>query len=216
MSRKTMLVGVVLGLALNVSQVYATEIRAGSMELSGGSNASLSFGDTDRIQLSLTSLYYLQSNFGIGLYLDYDSTQIEGADRSSMSVGPTMAYGFSVSDKAVVRMTSRLTTVSSDSDGRSQSGLGWALGGQYNHFLADNLAVNAGLEYRSVAYDDTDTTDVHTAVGVSIYFLKPSSTTTRHSKAVQTSSSLDKKETTSINGTNDRLPRQPSMPQMRR
>jgi Outer membrane protein beta-barrel domain len=152
----------------------ALDVSAGAVEVTGGSNLGLSFsstsasgaatGSTDTTQYggNVTALYYVISNFGVGLAAGYD--RVEGNSPVvkstfwSYQVGPAVGFVYPLQEKLSLSLQGdagwlRGHNSSSFSGGGrgpldgGSSGFAFDLGAGIRHFLSGAFSVNAGLTY---------------------------------------------------------------------
>lgn len=180
--KKTLLALLAMGIIPNT--LFAHNIQTGSIEVSG--DVDLSFGsgeqevngrdtDIDGMSLSLSTLYYVAPNLGVGIYWGYDSSEVGNSDSSETTIGPAMAFNIPIAPKLSVKPNGYFALVDGENNNADYDGTEWGLGVDFNYFIRDNIAIVAGVEYGSqdVDYDaggDYKLTGFNTGVGLSVYF----------------------------------------------
>jgi outer membrane protein assembly factor BamA len=162
----------------------AHNISTGTIEVEGGANFSFSSveidkgrdkDDIDKTELSLTSLYYISPNLGVGLHWSYESTEHDGNDDAETIMGPALAFNIPIAPKMSVKPFGYIALVDGEEGTIDYDGTEWGLGTTLNYFIQENISLNAGLLYSSQDLDidnggDYKKTGFKTNLGLSVYF----------------------------------------------
>ena len=178
------------------SQVHAKEISKGTVELSGASTFFISSSETtvsgmsgsvdeDTLLLSLSAIYYVAPNVGVGVFWAMQNSEYDDGTNSAAynnnTIGPIVAYNVSIDPSSgfgffagfiligdYERETNGFTTSEGDLSGH-------VLGVDFKHFVTESVSVNVGIELYSIEEEEdggssveTDSTDI--GIGLSVYF----------------------------------------------
>jgi hypothetical protein len=162
-------------LAMAPFAARALDVSAGAVEVTGGSNVGLSYSstsasggatgsaDTTQYGGNVTALYYVTSNLGMGLAVDYSRAESKSTQARftswSYQVGPALGFVYPLQEKVSLSLQGDagwLRSHSSSSfsgggglaalDGGS-SGFGFHLGLGLRYFLSRAFSLNAGFTY---------------------------------------------------------------------
>lgn len=180
---------------LGITNVSAKEIPQGTVEISGDSSFSLSSTefkpqggtseDSDSREISLTLLYYMSPNFGVGFFWENQYTETDdGADKFEDGfniLGPTIGYNLPIGPTSSFGLFAALVLVGdfeSEFNGVTFSEgdiSGFVFGGDFKNFLTDSVSINAGVSISTLEFEedgggeaDVDSTDLD--IGISVYF----------------------------------------------
>ena len=183
-------------LTLCVAAAEARDISAGTIMITGdtkidiGSNEiknSTGTTTTDKTEVNLASLYFLSDNFGAGLLMNNDQTKVDdGAKKTKETlsmIGPIAGYNFSVNSNSSILLHASIFNVSGDVDDGAGfkadiDGHGYMLGGIFNYFLNDRVAVNFGLRWIKADVDysfsgtsiSSDMKETGATIGLAAFF----------------------------------------------
>jgi len=180
--KKTLLTLLTIGII--PSTLTAHSIQTGTIEVTGGTNLSFSSGEIDRngndtdvdsTELSLSGLYYVAPNLGVGLHWEYESTEVGNSDSSETTIGPAFAFNIPIAPQMSIKPIGYISLVNGEEGTTDYDGTEWGLGVDANYFIRDNISVNAGITYSSQDIDidgggDYKATGFQTGVGLSVYF----------------------------------------------
>lgn len=180
--KKTLLTLLAMGIIPNT--LSAHNINTGTIEVTGGTNLNFSSSevdqngndtDVDEFGLSVTSLYYVAPNLGVGLHWEYESSEIGNNDSSETLIGPAVAFNIPIAPKMSVKPLAYIGLVDGENGATDYDGTEWGLGANLNYFIRDNISIDAGIVYSSQDVDidgggDFKVTGFTTAVGLSVYF----------------------------------------------
>lgn len=181
--------------ALAANSVSAKELAEGTVEVSGDSSLSLSSTktdysgggseDTDIRTLSLTALYYVAPNIGVGImWNNLSAENDDGFNTSKYTqnvLGPIAGYNASIDATSSFQLYAGFVLIGSFED--KTNGFtnykgdtkGHILGVNYKKFLTDSVSFNAGFNLLSLTNDvdgggssDDDTRNLE--FGLSVYF----------------------------------------------
>jgi opacity protein-like surface antigen len=170
------------------------EIPKGTLQIGGDLDVSISSlelepqgsssTDTDTTTIDLLVLKYLSPNIGVGLTWNYELQEVTSSGSSDeieiYTFGPAVEIHNEVNEKLnlFVHGAFVLASIEERSNGfdvGSGDGFGWLVGAGISYFLADNVSVNAGIDYTSVTVEedttnlDLDISGFETGVGISVF-----------------------------------------------
>jgi len=180
----------------SMNTAYSKDISTGTVELSGDSSFSISSSkyteqgisgseDTDTVSLSLTALYYVSPNVGVGLFWSKEDQDIDdGFNSETIAInfmGPLAGYNVSVGPASSVMFYGGFVLIGdfeSEVNGFTVASgdiSGHIIGANFKHFLTDSVSVNVGLSMTHIEVDEdggnkseSDGRDL--SVGLSVYF----------------------------------------------
>jgi long-subunit fatty acid transport protein len=173
-----------LAMGIIPSTLLAHNIQTGTIEVTGDVDLSFFSGekevngketDIDGMSLSLSTLYYVAPNLGVGLSWAYDSSEVGSSESSETTIGPAMAFNIPIAPKMSVKPNGYFALVDGEKNNNDYDGTEWGLGVDFNYFIRDNLAIVAGVAYSSqdIDYDaggDYKLSGFNTSVGLSVYY----------------------------------------------
>ncbi len=186
-----------IALSMLATTAAAHEVTEGTIMLMGDSNLEYASSEvtsngakveTDTVNLNFNGVYFVRNNFGIGLMLGYEDSEVKDGlvtETMSMSMfGPIVGYNFSLDHNTSLILHAGVFTASGDmNDGLGTSGdidgEGYALGASFNFFVNDNLAVTLGVRRVDADLDtdiagfptvSADLTETATTVGLATFF----------------------------------------------
>lgn len=178
-----------LTLALLPALAGARVLGPGTLEVGGGT--SLDFGtvtrevngveqfDISTLSLDADALWYLVNNFGLGVGISYERTELDdGVDSDEFSqtiVGPEAKFNLPIAPMASLVAEGLVGRIVVDDNGDDADGFAWQVGGGVRFFPADYLSLDALLRYTSASVEDDAGTELDEAgwnvgVGLSFYF----------------------------------------------
>jgi long-subunit fatty acid transport protein len=180
--KKELLLLLAIGLIPNT--VTAHTIQIGTIEVTGG--ASLSFSseeidqngndtDIDTTKLSLTSLYYVAPNLGVGLHWEYSSTEIDDNENSETIIGPAFSFNIPIAPQMSIKPLGYIALVNGEEGRVDYDGTEWGLGANLSYFIRNNISINIGSTYSSQDLDidgggDFKRSGFKSNIGLSVYF----------------------------------------------
>jgi hypothetical protein len=180
--KKTLLTLLAIGIIPNT--LTAHTIQTGTIEVTGGTSLNFSSGEIDRngndidldeTELSITSLYYIAPNLGVGLHWEYESTEIGNSDTSETIIGPAFAFNIPIAPQLSIKPLGYIALLNGEEGTTDYDGTEWGLGVDANYFIQENISLNTGIVYTSQDVDidgggDFKWTGFQTKVGLSVYF----------------------------------------------
>lgn len=188
---------IVLALLLVIIAVsaQAREITAGTVKLTGATNASFfnttldvdgnEETDTDTLNLQTSAVYFLTNNIGVGATVAYEDEETDFAGGGSQEttttiVGPTVAFDLPLSEglNFIADATVGYFKMEFD-DGVDEAdidGLAYGLSAGVAMFPAKQVSLNLTADYQvldgedSVSDVDVESTSLGVNLGVSVYF----------------------------------------------
>lgn len=174
---------------------YSQDISQGTMELSGGFDLAFSSLETevmgegiidqDAVALPLTGFYYVMTNVGIGLAMDYeyDETMSSGErfESTLYALGPAISYNVRLDTGLSLKLQGAVGYVhvkeqNLDGIDVTYEGSAWQIGGTLCYFIGHSFSIDCYLRMLSISADahslesDYVVEGVQTGVGGSIYF----------------------------------------------
>ena len=138
--------------------------------------------DTDTTSISMSVLYYVEENLGVGLTWGYENSEVsfEGGSSESTTnfLGPAVAYNFSLNENTSMKLygavaISAMEEKDSDLGKAKYSGYAWVTAGIISFFVNDSVSFDASLSYVSMSLEDDeidlDVDGFSTGLGVSVY-----------------------------------------------
>ncbi len=184
-----------LALAMSAPAVQARDIAAGTLMVTGDTNMDISSSETnfsgsksttDTTKINLTSLYFLDRNFGVGLLIGSESTEVDDgvsvSKQSTAMLGPIVGYNISINPDVSITLHGSIFTLTGEmNDGVFNADLdgdGYMFGGVVNYFLNERVAANVGLRMVNANVDFTsggtkvaaDMDETGVSVGLSTFF----------------------------------------------
>ena len=180
--KKTLLTLLAVGIIPNT--LTAHNIQTGTIEVTGGTTLNFTSStieqngrdtDIDSRELSLTGLYYIAPNLGVGMHWSYDSTEVGNSDSSETIIGPAVAFNIPIAPQMSIKPIGYIALVNGENGTVDYDGTEWGLGVDANYFIRENISINAGIIYSSQDVDidgggDFKATGFQTGVGLSVYF----------------------------------------------
>ncbi len=187
-----------IGIGCLSATVHARDIPKGTLELFGDLDISVvsqevkirdGFSqdtvDTDTNTISLSALYYVDTNLGIGILWDYESAKSSSggvtAKTTTHVIGPGALMNISMNDKASLFLLGGFGFASIDYNdsifgAESADGFGYQFGGGIRYFVNDNVSFNSSVRYLSLTVDidgsgeEIESTGISIGVGLSVFF----------------------------------------------
>lgn len=179
----------VLSLLVLPATLWAMDINQGKFELSGKTAFDFSDTttevsgqpdiDTTTYSIQLDGLYYIANNFGLGLILQYEKSEIEqggfDTDISSLLIGPQVTYNFPLNEKVSLFVNGAFGYAEAEANNADADGWGWQVGAGLKYFLTNSASINGVLSYKALSLEDDfgndfDVDGVSVGAGLSIYF----------------------------------------------
>ena len=169
--------------------LWGMDINQGKFELSG--QTAFNFSDTTTEvagspdidetswSIQLDGNYYVINNLGLGLILQYESSETEvvggDIDSSTLVIGPQVTYNISLSPQASVFVNGAIGYATVEVENEDADGYAWQIGVGLKYFLTNSVAANGVVSYQSLSLEDDDGNDfdrdgVNVGVGLSVYF----------------------------------------------
>ncbi|MDH5694792.1 MAG: hypothetical protein OEZ47_16970 [Gammaproteobacteria bacterium] len=180
-----------------VGPVLTKDLNKGTLEVTGGSTSLFTSTDyksdsgteykAESVAISLSSLYYLKRNIGLGLLVNHsDRNELHGTNKitsTSTIYGPLVGMNFSVGEKDSVKglVSAFVGKGEYKNDNPLLSDVtnditGWQVIGSFNHYFTDTVSGNVFAEHVRKSYSgggvsgqDTDVRDTTIGLGLSIY-----------------------------------------------
>ncbi|MBE9488884.1 MAG: outer membrane beta-barrel protein [Bacteroidetes bacterium] len=174
--------------------VLSNELPQGTVEIYGDIEMSASFHESQRNggsttgndtqSVSIVTTYYAINNVGIGLSVEYDSSEMTATNNSkselsSYTIGPSLTYNMSLNEKFSFKITGVIAKVSSEFKGGGSTskanGMAWLGRADLAYFFIDLVSLNAGVNYINISreYDseevEIDTSGFGVDIGISVY-----------------------------------------------
>jgi opacity protein-like surface antigen len=179
-----------LTLALLPALAGARDLGPGTFELSGrtgldfGSATAESSASTTDLDISTLSvngdaLFYVVNNFGIGLGVSYDKTELDnGVDSSESStslIGPEAKLNLPIATQASVVLMGAAGRMATEDDLGDADGWAFLVGGGLRFFPADSVSLDAMISYTTASMEhdlgvDLDVSGWDLGLGLSVYF----------------------------------------------
>lgn len=174
-----------IGLTCLSASAFSRNLPQGTIEVGGDSNFSLSSMetdvgnssyDTDSTTLNIDGLYYVQTNLGVGLVWNYDTSDTDGFEATTNFIGPAVSYNISLDPKMSLKVGGAVGLASYEDDSNNDAdGFGWELAGKLSYYLNNSVSVDGSVSYTSLSLEDDfnnemDTTGFTLGVGLSAYF----------------------------------------------
>lgn len=154
----------------------------------GSSKSSYSGGSvkTDKTTLNLAGAYFVANNIGVGVMLNTDQSKVDDGStvvKTTMSMlGPIAGYNISLTETSSLMLLGSLFLVNGDMDNGAGTkvdidGNGYMIGGSYNYFFNDHVALSVTLRHVDANIDmsngstvSADLTENAMNIGFSTFF----------------------------------------------
>jgi len=177
----------------------AKDLPQGTIAILGTTNGELGFTtteidefdaefDTTVLNINLGARYFIQDNIAIGLGYSLDSTETEyegGSEEEDTTVflSPGVFYNLSLDEENSVILGAEFGFGSQELSETGEDDVeidmtGFSFRAEYNHFINDFVALNAGAAYTILTLEEdttgieADTSGLFFGFGVSVYLSK--------------------------------------------
>lgn len=183
-------------LTMVVTVAEARDVSVGSLMVTGDTNLESSSNKsdfsggsitTDSTDINLAGAYFVTTNLGVGLMLSKEDTKTNDGTtifkESMMMVGPIVGYNISLNSDSSILLNASIFSVSGDmNDGAGYDadidGNGYMMGGSFNYFLNEHVALNLGVRWVKADLDysyggttvATKMTETGTTIGLMTFF----------------------------------------------